>query len=143
MTGSWYVGQSEYPEERFKWHMYGAGSTNVRDAVNIYGKNAFCLHILEESVPFDEAGIREREWFYKIAEKHKMYNKIVPTWRGMPAKYAKYASFLKKQYDEDLCKIWHEIYETLTQNNTKVGKKEQAKYTPSEVCALLQKTFGG
>jgi type I restriction-modification system DNA methylase subunit len=123
--------------------MYGQGSTAVRDAVNKYGASSFALYILEKAVPFDEAGVYESKWYYEIAKGHKMYNKIAPSWKSMPAKYAKYASFLKRQYDKDLRKIWHEIYETLTQNNMEAGKKEQAKYTPSEVCALLQKTFGG
>ena len=112
----------------------------MRSAVLQYGHNAFRLHIFEE-VPFDEAGLHERIWYDKIAKDHYMYNHVAPAWKSISPKHAKKASFLKRLYDDEKEKAWGEIYETLVNNNIVNGKKEQAKYTPTEVCNLLQKAF--
>ena len=70
-----------------------------------------------------------------------MYNKVRPSWKSMPAKHAAKASVLKRLYTDEQQKAWSEIYDALIGNNIANGKKEQAKYTPTEVYNLLQTAF--
>lgn len=141
VTGWWYVGQSEYPYRRYKDHLYGNGCGGVCEDAHRYGFDAMRLHILEEAVPFDSAGAYERMWFDRISKDHKMYNKVRPSWKSMPAKHAAKASVLKRLYTDEQQKAWSEIYDALIGNNIANGKKEQAKYTPTEVYNLLQTAF--